>query len=130
MKDISGLQKKLEMLMKSLTRYIEEKREIFPRLYFLSNEQIIEMCGTIEDMSILERCFVKMFEGINKLVIVFKEHELTEEERIELHYRIEQELEDLKKPVLLRKNTKPQKYEKPKDKKKMTMTQRVEEAIT
>lgn len=44
---VQAMFNQLETLMKSLTKYIEEKREKFPRFYFLSNEQIIEMTGTI-----------------------------------------------------------------------------------
>ena len=64
----------LESLMKSLTKYIEEKREQFARFYFLSNEQIIEMCGIMTDIANLEKNFHKMFEGINRLIIVYREH--------------------------------------------------------
>ena len=67
----------LESLMKGLTRYIEDKREQFPRLYFLSNEQIIEMCGIITDISSLEKNFHKMFEGVDRLIIVYREHTMT-----------------------------------------------------
>ena len=62
-----------EYLMKCLIKYLERKREYFPRLYFLSNEQIIEIVGMLEDVSQLERNLFKMFEGIAKLVIVYEE---------------------------------------------------------
>lgn len=81
----------LENLMKSLTKYIEEKRECFPRLYFLSNEQIIEMCGVLEDIQTLERSFHKMFEGIDKVVIVYQEHYLDRDQRLALLDRIEKD---------------------------------------
>lgn len=64
----------LESLMKSLTRYIEEKREQFARFYFLSNEQIIEICGIVQDIGHLEKSFHKMFEGIDRVVVVYREH--------------------------------------------------------
>ena len=72
-----GMVRQLETLMKSLTKYIEEKRERFPRLFFLSNEQIIQLCGVVEDIFTLEKSFHKMFEGIHRLVIVYREHQLS-----------------------------------------------------
>ena len=62
-----------EYLMKCLIKYLEAKREYFPRLFFLSNEQIIEIVGMLEDISQLERNLFKMFEGIDKLIIVYDE---------------------------------------------------------
>ena len=59
--------------MKCLIKYLEMKREYFPRLYFLSNEQIIEIVGMLSDISQLERNLFKMFEGIDKLIIVYEE---------------------------------------------------------
>ena len=40
------------------------------------------MCGSMEDIHVLERCFIKMFEGVDKLIIVYKEHELSIDQRI------------------------------------------------
>ena len=42
-------------------------------MLFLSNEQIIEIVGMMEDISGLEMNLFKMFEGIDKLVIVYED---------------------------------------------------------
>lgn len=78
---VSPMLKNLELLMRSLTRYIEEKREKFPRFYFLSNEQIIEMSGVVQEVSNIEKNFHKMFEGIDRLIIVYREHDMTVKQR-------------------------------------------------
>ena len=70
---ITIMMSEFEYLMKCLIKYLEKKREFFPRLYFLSNEQIIEIVGMLEDISQLERNLFKMFEGIDKLIIVYDE---------------------------------------------------------
>ena len=65
------MMQQFEYLMKCLIKYLEQKREYFPRLFFLSNEQIIEIVGMMEDISQLEKNLFKMFEGFDKLVIVY-----------------------------------------------------------
>jgi len=60
---------KLDYLMKALVRYLEAKRSHFPRLYFLSNEEIIGIVGMMEDIYMLQRNLYKMFEGIDGLVL-------------------------------------------------------------
>ena len=45
----------------------------------------------MEDIHALELSFVKMFEGVEKLIIVYKEHELSIEDRIALTIQLEQE---------------------------------------
>jgi len=65
------MMQQFEYLMKCLIKYLEAKREYFPRLYFLSNEQIIEIVGMMDDIMQLEKNLFKMFEGIDKLVIVY-----------------------------------------------------------
>ena len=57
--------------MRTLVKYLEAKREYFPRLYFLSNEQIIEIVGMMEDISTCERNLFKMFEGVDKFLILY-----------------------------------------------------------
>ena len=71
--NINIMMSQFEYLMKCLIKYLEMKREYFPRLYFLSNEQIIEIVGMLSDISQLERNLFKMFEGIDKLIIVYEE---------------------------------------------------------
>lgn len=66
-----------EYLMKCLIKYLEAKREYFPRLFFLSNEQIIEIVGMMEDITSLEMNLFKMFEGIDKLVIVYDDESVS-----------------------------------------------------
>ena len=51
---VQHMLKMFEFLMKCLIKYLEAKREYFPRLYFLSNEQIIEIVGMMEDVKTLE----------------------------------------------------------------------------
>ena len=65
------MHKNFEILMRTLVKYLEAKREYFPRLYFLSNEQIIEIMGMMADISTLERNLFKMFEGIDKFLILY-----------------------------------------------------------
>lgn len=68
---VPSMMQQFEYLMKCLIKYLEQKREYFPRLYFLSNEQIIEIVGMMEDISALEKNLFKMFEGIDKLIIIY-----------------------------------------------------------
>ena len=72
-KSIDVMMRSFEYLMKCLIKYLEKKRQYFPRLYFLSNEQIIEIVGMMEDINTLEKSLFKMFEGIDKLLIVFSD---------------------------------------------------------
>lgn len=65
--------KMFEFLMKCLIKYLEAKREYFPRLYFLSNEQIIEIVGMMEDIQTLEQNLFKMFEGIHRLLVIYED---------------------------------------------------------
>ena len=60
-----------EILMRTLVKYLEAKREYFPRLYFLSNEEIIVIVGMMEDIATCERNLFKMFEGIAKFLIIY-----------------------------------------------------------
>ena len=65
------MHKNFEILMRTLVKYLEAKHEYFPRLYFVSNEQIIEIMGMMADISTLERNLFKMFEGIDKFLILY-----------------------------------------------------------
>ena len=86
------------------------------------------MCGIIEDISTLERCFVKMFEGIDRLIIVYKEHELPLSERQALMAKIEEEKENEPSPEVSSQASKKTSRSKTMVK-KLSLAERVQQAV-
>lgn len=54
----------LVKVRKSLSDYLEKQREIFPRFYFVGNEDLLEIIGASVDMDRVNKHFKKMFPGI------------------------------------------------------------------
>ncbi|KAG7660522.1 DYN1 [[Candida] subhashii] len=54
----------LTKVRKSLTDYLEKQRELFPRFYFVGNEDLLEIIGGSHDVNRVNRHFKKMFGGI------------------------------------------------------------------
>ena len=53
--------------MFSITKYLMLKRRNFPRLYFLSNEDLMEMVSNASDEMKVQKDLVKLFPGIRRL---------------------------------------------------------------
>lgn len=66
-KTLTEMNRGLEAIQKELRSFLESKRGIFPRFYFLSNEDLLEIIGQGKDPKPINKHIKKIFEGINAI---------------------------------------------------------------
>lgn len=64
--EFQGLSLGLEKCQKSLNEYLDSKRKIFPRFYFISTDELLSILGSSE-VSAVQEHMIKMFDNIKSL---------------------------------------------------------------
>ena len=69
MEQLNDMNYKLEEIQKSLDMYLETKRQIFPRFYFLSNDDLLEILGQSRNPEAVQPHLKKCFDNIKSLTM-------------------------------------------------------------
>jgi hypothetical protein len=59
----------LEKVTAALNNYMESKRDAFPRFYFLSDDEVLEILAKSDDTNIVQQYLKTMFDGVVKVNI-------------------------------------------------------------
>jgi len=59
----------LDKIQKNLDAYLEQKRQQFPRFYFLSNDELLQILANAADIKAVEKHINKCFDNISGLIL-------------------------------------------------------------
>ncbi|XP_045516056.1 dynein axonemal heavy chain 2 [Pieris brassicae] len=59
----------LDGILRQLEKYLETKRQLFPRFYFISNDDLLEILGNSKKPQLIQVHLKKLFDNVNKIRI-------------------------------------------------------------
>ncbi|KAH8617126.1 putative Dynein heavy chain N terminal region 2 domain1 [Trypanosoma vivax] len=90
---LKTISEQMDRCQKSLIEFLETKRESFPRFYFISDEDMLEILGHSKSPSVIQTHLKKLFMGIHSVV-------LSEDQKFITHMvSADKETVELKRPV-------------------------------
>ncbi|XP_030749874.1 dynein heavy chain 2, axonemal [Sitophilus oryzae] len=90
---------KLDLMQRALERYLETKRHIFPRFYFISNDDMLEILGNSKKPELVQIHLKKLFDNLTKIKIQ-KNQVLNKQECLAM-FSDDGEMTEFIKPFLL-----------------------------
>lgn len=67
LKELDQNNKSMEEIQRNLEAFLEKKRQDFPRFFFLSNDELLQILAAAQDIHKVEKHLSKIFENIVKL---------------------------------------------------------------
>ncbi|KAM4714769.1 dynein axonemal heavy chain 2 [Anableps anableps] len=67
LQNLTNMSLELEEILRALDMYLEMKRQIFPRFYFLSNDDVLEILGQSQNPEAMQPHMKKCFDNIKSL---------------------------------------------------------------
>ncbi|KAK2946340.1 putative Cytoplasmic dynein 2 heavy chain 1 [Blattamonas nauphoetae] len=62
------MKKELDKCQQALSEFLEEKRDRFPRFYFIGDDDLLEILGQAQNPSVIQAHLKKLFQGIHRVV--------------------------------------------------------------
>ncbi|KAG5894356.1 hypothetical protein JTB14_031917 [Gonioctena quinquepunctata] len=66
---LNKMNDKLDLMQRALEKYLEHKRHHFPRFYFISNDDMLEILGNSKKPEAVQPHLKKIFDNLNKVKI-------------------------------------------------------------
>lgn len=66
---LNKISRELETMQRALEQYLETKRHVFPRFYFISNEDLLEILANARKPELIQVHIKKLFENIKFLTL-------------------------------------------------------------